>query len=176
MTDENVPLKEEMEPQTSTENAGEKNWAEEALKFQDLYLRCAAETENMRRRFQKERAEQARFAAEKILRGLLPVLDNLTLALSYVKADSRAETLSLADGVRLTLKGLLDVLNENGLKVVPAERGQIFDPNLHEAIGQAPETEIPAGSISQEVQPGYSLYERLIRPAKVIVAAAVNPT
>lgn len=150
----------------------EKDWAEEARKFQDLYLRCAAETENMRRRFQKERDETSRFAGETIIRGVLPALDNLGLALGYVPAEAPAEALNLAEGVRLTLKGLMDVLRENGLRAVSAERGQIFDPNLHEAIGQEADTELPPGTISREVQAGYTLYERLIRPAKVFVATA----
>jgi molecular chaperone GrpE len=153
-----------------------KDWAEEARKFQDLYLRCAAETENIRRRFQKEREETNRFAGETIIRGLLPALDNLGLALGYVRAEAPAEALNLAEGVRLTLKGLMDTLAENGLRPVPAERGLTFDPNIHEAIGQQPETELPPGAISQEIQAGYTLYERLIRPAKVIVAMAASET
>ena len=167
------------EPETNAAAAGEdagageeQDWAGEARKFQDLYLRCAAETENMRRRFRKEQEEQSRFASERIVKGLLPVLDNLGLALSYVKDEAPPEALSLAEGVRLTLKGLLDLLGENGLRSVPAERGLAFDPNLHEALGQTPETDIPAGSISREIQAGYALHERLLRPAKVILAAA----
>ncbi len=61
---------------------------------------------------------------------------------------------------------------ENGLKSVPAKRGQLFDPNLHEAMGQMPESEIPPGSISQLIQRGYTLSDRLVRPAKVMVAMA----
>ena len=174
MTEEkNIPESGAAAEETAgAETAGEKDWAAEALKFQDLYLRCAAEAENTRRRFQKEREEQIRFAAERIVRGLLPVLDNLNLALGYVKEGAPPEALSLAEGVRMTLKGLTDFLGENGLKPVPAERGLVFDPNLHEALGQRPETDLPAGAISQEVQAGYTLYERLVRPAKVIVATA----
>jgi len=150
----------------------EKDWAEEARKFQDLYLRSAAETENIRRRSQKEREEMSRFAGEAIIRSVLPALDNLGLALSYVRPGAPAEALNLAEGVRLTFKGLMDVLKENGLRPLPVERGQPFDPNLHEAIGQEPDTELPPGVISQEIQPGYTLYERLIRPAKVMVSTA----
>lgn len=164
----------EMEPEITGESEPEKNWAEEAHKFQDLYLRCAAETENMRRRFQKEREEQVRFASEKIVKGLLPVLDNLRLALSYVNAGSAAEVLSLAEGVRMTLKGFEGVMADNGIKPITAERGQVFDPNYHEAMGQAPEADIPPGTISQEIQRGYTLYDRLVRPAKVMVAVAAG--
>jgi len=165
-------------PETEPDNcaaeaeAAEKNWAEEAKKYQDLYLRGAAEMENMRRRFQKEREEQARFAGERIVKGILPVMDNLELALSYVKDDASAEVRSLAEGVSMTLKGLRNVLADNGVKTVEAERGQVFDPNVHEALGQLPETEIAPGTICQPVQRGYILNERLIRPAKVMVAVA----
>ena len=155
-----------------TEAEEEKDWAEEARKFQDLYLRSLAETENMRRRFQKEREEMSRFAGETIIRGVLPALDNLGLALGYIKAGAPTEALNLAEGVRLTLKGLMDTLKENGLRPVPAERGQTFDPNVHEAFGQEPVTDLSPGTISQEIQAGYTLYERLIRPAKVMVAMA----
>ena len=176
--EEKTSSEEEMEVSTSIPDAteGEKDWPEEARKFQDLYLRCAAEAENMRRRFQKEREEISRFAGETVIRSVLPSLDNLGLALGYVREGAPAEALNLAEGVRLTLKGLMDVLKENGLRPVPAERGQTFDPNLHEAIGQEPETELPPGAISREIQAGYALYERLIRPAKVLVATAAPET
>ena len=173
MLDEKLTT-EEMEPEASEQAESEKNWAEEAHKFQDLYLRCAAETENMRRRFQKEKEDQARYASERIVKGLLPVLDNLRLALSYVHDDSSAEVLSLAEGVRMTLKGFEGVMADNGIKPVSAERGQVFDPNYHEAMGQVPEADIPPGTISQEVQKGYTLHDRLVRPSKVMVAVAAG--
>lgn len=173
MTDEKL-MTEEMEPEIVEEPGPEKNWAEEAHKFQDLYLRCAAETENMRRRFQKEREDQVRFASERIVKGMLPVLDNLRLALSYVHEDSSAEVLSLAEGVRMTLKGFEGVMADNGIKPVTADRGQVFDPNFHEAMGQVPEADIPPGTISQEVQRGYTLHDRLVRPSKVMVAVAAG--
>ncbi len=174
MTEELIISAEEGDIQSVEEAAPEpeKNWAEEAKKFQDLYLRSVAETDNMRKRFQKEREEQARFASEKIVRGLIPVLDNLILALGYVKPESPAEAQSLAEGVRMTVKGFQDVLSENGLKSVSAKRGQPFDPNVHEAVGQSPENDIPPGAISQLIQRGYTLSDRLLRPATVIVAKA----
>ncbi len=176
MTDEQLRQAEEIEtdpPAAETEET-EKNWAEEAQKFQDLYLRCAAETDNMRRRFQKEREEQARYSAEKVIKSMLPVLDNLGLALSYVKEDASADVRSLAEGVRMTMKGFNDSLAENGVTPITAERGAVFDPNLHEALGQVPESDLAPGSISQEVQKGYMLYDRLLRPAKVLVSVAAD--
>lgn len=153
----------------AVEDISEKNWQEEALKFQDLYLRSVAETENMRRRFQKEREEQMRFAAERVVKGLLPVLDNLELALSYVKADAPAEVRNLADGVDMTLKGFIDVMADNGVQPVMAVRGQEFDPNLHEALGRLKDTELPPGVISCQIQHGYTLHGRLLRPSKVML-------
>lgn len=165
-------------PETDAEDVqdsggeAEINWAEEAKKYHDLYIRGAAEMDNMRRRFHKEREEQARYAGERIVRGLLPVMDNLEMALSYVKDDAPEEVRCLAEGVRMTLKGLKDVLAENGVKAVEAERGQVFDPNVHEALGQLPESEIAPGTVCQLVQRGYTLNDRLVRPAKVMVAVA----
>ncbi len=160
----------EVEAETAAEPE-EKDWAQEAQKFQDLYLRTAAEMDNMRRRLQKEKEEQARYAADRIIRGLLPVLDNLGLALSYVKPEASPEAQALAEGVSMTLKGFLDVLTDNGLCQVEACRGACFDPNIHDAIGYAPDAELEPGLISHEVQKGYSLNQRLIRPAKVLISA-----
>lgn len=166
------PSEMELEESQVTEAEAEINWPEEAKKYQDLYLRGAAEMENMRRRFQKERDEQARYAGDRIVRGLLPVMDNLEMALNYVKDDAPGEVQSLAEGVRMTLKGLQGVLADNGVKAVEAERGQQFDPNFHEALGQMPESDIAPGAISQLVQRGYIMNDRLLRPAKVMVAVA----
>ena len=147
----------------------ETNWAEEAQKFQDLYLRNAAETENMRRRFQKEREEQIRFAGERVIKSLLPVMDNLALALSYVKDDAPSEVKNLAQGVGLTLKGFMDAMAENGVQLVVVERGQTFDPNIHEALGCVKDPELTAGVVGVQVQPGYTLFGRLLRPATVML-------
>ncbi|MDR1546224.1 MAG: nucleotide exchange factor GrpE [Deltaproteobacteria bacterium] len=148
---------------------GPPDWESEAVRYRDLYLRALAEEENVRRRFRKEQQDAARFAAERLIKDLLPVLDNLNLALSY--ADPAAPAVkALAEGVRMTLKGCLDLLAEHGLAEVRAERGQAFDPNLHEALGQEPDAELPDKAVTREVARGYSLYGRLIRPAKVLVA------
>ena len=175
MSDENLTPESEQETlESQAGEAAEKNWEEEALKFQDLYLRNAAEMDNMRRRFQKEREDQARYASERIVKGLLPVMDNLGLALDYVKEEAPQEVKNLAEGVRMTLKGFMDVMGDNGVEEVNAERGQLFDPNLHEALGQMPEKEIEPGTISQMIQRGYTLSGRLVRPAKVMVAKAAE--
>jgi molecular chaperone GrpE len=147
---------------------GPPDWEAEARKYHDLYLRALAETENVRRRGRKEREESSLYAAESILKSLVPVLDNLNLALNYVD-ESVPAAQSLAEGVRMTLKLFVDILAERGLKEVEAERGQPFDPNVHEALGQEPDPELPDLTVSREVAKGYALGDRLVRPAKVMV-------
>ncbi|MDR1487103.1 MAG: nucleotide exchange factor GrpE [Deltaproteobacteria bacterium] len=144
------------------------DWQAEARRFQDLYLRTLADTENARRRFQKDREDTLRYSTENVLRGIIPFLDNLNLALSYADLDIPAVK-NLAEGVRMTLKGCLDSLSEYGLKEIAPQPGQTFDPNFHEAIGQEP-SELPDKSISRLVSKGYALHQRLLKPAKVMVA------
>jgi molecular chaperone GrpE len=151
---------------------GPPDWQAEAKKFHDLYLRALAETENIRRRARKDQEETCRYAAEGLLRGLVPVLDNLHLALSYADPSIPAVK-SLAEGVQMTLKGFIDFLGEHGFKEVEAGRGQPFDPNVHEALGQEPDPDLPDLTIAREVAKGYILGTRLLRPAKVMVVKNV---
>jgi molecular chaperone GrpE len=144
------------------------DWEAESRKYQDLYLRALADMENFRRRVAKEKEELSRYATGSLLKSLVPVLDNLNLALNYVD-ESAPAVKSLAEGVRMTLKGFMDILAERGLKEVESGRGRPFDPNIHEALGQEPDPELPDLTISREVAKGYSLADRLIRPAKVMV-------
>ncbi|MDR2368107.1 MAG: nucleotide exchange factor GrpE [Deltaproteobacteria bacterium] len=144
------------------------DWEAEARRFQDQYLRSLAELENARRRFQKEKDENARYASESVIRDLVPFLDNLNLALSYADLNDPGVK-NLAEGVRMTLKGCMDMLAERGLKEVEVHRGDPFDPNVHEAMGQEIVPDLPDKAVTQLMGKGYSLHQRLIRPAKVIV-------
>ncbi|MDR1678143.1 MAG: nucleotide exchange factor GrpE [Deltaproteobacteria bacterium] len=150
-------------------SGGFTDWEAEAKHFQDLYLRALAEQENAKRRFQKDKEENARYASERVIRDLVPVLDNLNLALSYADLSQPAVKV-LAEGVSMTLKGCLDMLADWGLKEVLVERGQPFDPNFHEAIGQDLDPELQDNAVIKQVSKGYTLHNRLLRPAKVIVA------
>jgi molecular chaperone GrpE len=156
------------EGEAGEEGGGVPDWEAEARKYHDLYLRALAEAENIRRRARKDREETLRYASESLLKSLVPVLDNLNLALNYVDESSPAAK-NLAEGVRMTLKMFKECLAESGFREVEAERGQPFDPNVHEALGQEPDPELPDLTISREVAKGYALGERLIRPAKVMV-------
>ncbi len=140
----------------------EKNW--------DLYLRERAERENFRKRMQREKEDLARFANENLLREFLPIFDNLERAVAHF-ANGQEGGAGLLEGVSLTLDQFQKVLEKFG--VVPVEAvGQPFDPAWHEAMGQVESAEHPPNTVVQEMQKGYILNDRLLRPALVLVAKA----
>lgn len=130
-------------------------------------LRALAEMDNFKKRVQREKEEQARYAAEKVLADLLPTLDNLDLALQY--GGQSEESRNMMVGVEMTRTMLLDALRKHGLVPV-GEVGQPFDPNDHEAVGQEEAEGMEAGHIVRVMQKGYRLNEHLLRPARVIVS------
>lgn len=139
---------------------------------EETRLRVLAEMDNFKKRLQRERDEQVRYAAENVLADLLPTLDNLDLALQY---GSRVEACKdMLTGVEMTRKLLLDALKNHGLEVVGRE-GDPFNPEHHEAMGQEESAEMDNGHILRVMQKGYKLRERLLRPAKVIVSKAAKP-
>jgi molecular chaperone GrpE len=133
----------------------------------DRLVRQAADIENFRKRSQREKDEARQFANQSLLEKLLPVLDNFEMALA---AAGNADP-AIRDGVQMIYDQLLGVLNESGVEPVEAV-GETFDPNLHESISQEHTTEAVEGTVLQQVQRGYKLNDRLVRPARVIVAAA----
>ena len=133
-----------------------------------IRLRALADMENFKKRLQREKDEQVRYAAEKVLGDLLPTLDNLDLALQY--GSQAEECKNMMIGVEMTRTMLLDVLKKHGLMPV-GEIGQEFDPNDHEAVSQESSEEIAAGCIVRVMQKGYRLGDRLLRPARVVVSA-----
>ena len=135
--------------------------AKELESTREKLLRNAADYDNARKRLAKEREEFVRYSQEKILRDLLPVLDNFERALAH----SESLDPKLVAGVRLIGKQLLDTLTQQGLKRLESE-GQPFDPHVHEAVDEV-EEEGPEGIVVQEILPGYILHERVLRPAKV---------
>ncbi|SKA74512.1 molecular chaperone GrpE [Paucidesulfovibrio gracilis DSM 16080] len=133
----------------------------------DLRLRALADTENVKKRLARETEELRKYAGESVLADLLPVLDNLDLALEHAKGLEACA--DFVTGVEMTRKIFLDTLERHGLAPVRGEQGGEFDPNLHEAVGMACQEGVPDGCIAQQVQRGYSLKGRLLRPAKVMV-------
>ena len=141
--------------------------------LKDQALRAAAEAENVRRRAAKEKADASKYGISNLARDLLSVPDNLTRAIDSVTEEAQragGETLqTLMEGVKLTQKELLQVLERHGIQPIHPE-GEKFDPNFHQAMFEAPGTGQPDGTVVQVVQTGYLIGERLLRPAMVGVA------
>jgi len=136
---------------------------------QDQYLRALAETDNARRRAQRDREDYVRYANESLIRDLLPVLDNFDRALAAARAAGQAS--GVVNGVELIQRELMKVLERAGVSRYSA-LGQPFDPNRHEAIARVVSAETPADTVVSETAPGYLLNGRVLRPAMVAVAAA----
>ena len=132
----------------------------------DAYLRLAADFDNYKKRVAREHAELARHANERLLNHLLPVLDDLERALQAAEEHEEAK---LEEGVRLVHRALEDVLRKEGLAEIEAEGA--FDPHVHEALlAQPGGEEAASGDVLQVLQKGYRLGDRVLRPARVIVA------
>jgi molecular chaperone GrpE len=137
----------------------------------DRLLRALAETENVRRRLQRERDDAQKYAVGTFARDLLSVVDNLRRALEAMPEaevnDQR--TRSLRDGVAATERELLAAFERHGLKRIDP-KGERFDHNFHQAIFEVERPDVPTGSVVEVLQPGYLLHDRLLRPAMVGVA------
>lgn len=131
----------------------------------DQLVRMAADFDNFRKRSRKELEEARRFGIEILLRDVLPVIDNLQRALEA----SGAEDSALSSGVKMVHKQFEQVLAKHGVESFTSV-GSSFDPELHEALSQQPTNDQPAGTIVHEMERGYRIHERLLRPAKVAVA------
>ncbi len=130
-------------------------------------LRAVADLDNYKKRAQKEKEEIQKFGAERMLKDFLPVIDNLERALEH--AGKNADFESLRQGVGMTRKMFDDALGKHGIKGFSAV-GQPFDPRLHEAMQQVETSDVPANHVVSEMVRGYTLNERLVRPALVVVA------
>ena len=141
--------------------------------LKDRALRVAAEMENLRRRTARDVHDARTYAVANFARDLLSVSDNLRRALDAVPAEAKAAGdagfKALIEGVDLTERAMLSALERHGVKKLAPE-GEKFDPNFHQAMFEVPNPEVPAGTVVQVVQPGYSIGERVLRPAMVGVA------
>lgn len=136
----------------------------------DKYLRLAAEFENFKRRTQRDQSETIRYANEKLLKDLLPTIDNLDRAIQYSKDQTNID--SLFQGVELTKKQFLVILEKLGVKQVDSI-GELFDPSKHQAVNQVESSTVPENLIVDEYQKGYFLYDRILRPAMVTVSKGI---
>lgn len=144
----------------------------EAASLKDQLLRALAETENTRRRVQRDREDSAKFAAAPLAKEILPVADNLARALAAVPEEALAkdEALkNLVDGIAATERQLQSALERHNIKRIDPE-GEKFDSHQHQAMFEVPGSDKPGGTVVQVLQPGYILHDRLLRPALVGVA------
>ena len=146
---------------------------DEVASLKDQRLRALAEAENIRRRADKEKADASQYAVTKFARDMLGIADNFARALAAIPAPIRdaadPQVKAVLDGVEATDRQLIQTLERYGVKPVDTSDGK-FDPNLHQAIAEVPGGDKPPGSIVDVVQAGYTIGERLLRPAMVTVA------
>ena len=131
--------------------------------------RAAADLDNARKRFQKEREDLRKYGSDGLLKDLLPVADNLDRALAHAGASD-----GLAEGVQMVLRLFHQILANHGAKPFDS-KGEAFDPQIHEAMTQVPTDEQAPGTVVDVFQQGWTLHERLARPAMVTVAIAPEP-
>jgi molecular chaperone GrpE len=147
---------------------GTDNVSEELAKLNDAYLRLMAEYDNYRKRTIKEKADLIKNGGEKTLTGLLPVIDDFDRAMQTI--ETATDISAIKEGLELIYNKFHAYLQQNAVKPIET-LGQPFDPDLHEAIAAIPATEeAQAGKIIDSVQTGYTLNDKVIRHAKVVVA------
>ena len=165
-TEDKATPEAEMKPESTTEEVQTQKAPEEDWKSKYYYL--AADFENQRKRFQKEKEDTAKYGAERMIRDLLDVVDNLERTIEMLKFDQDPKVKNIVFGVDMVKKQFADVLSKNGLSEVKTD-GE-FDPNFHEAMGQVEAEGKTPGQIVSVQQKGYILNGRLTRAAKVTVA------
>jgi molecular chaperone GrpE len=145
----------------------------EAAELKDRLLRALAEMENLRKRTEREVADARQYGIASFARDILGVADNMQRALASGGDDLRqtgdAPTIALLDGVELTERELLKALEKHGIRKFSPE-GEKFDPHLHQAMYEVPDPSVPAGTVVQVIQPGYTIGDRVLRPAMVAIA------
>ena len=142
---------------------------EEEKTYKEQLLRMAADFDNFRKRTNREKGESFDRGVAALAEGLLPVLDNLVLALDHARKTEKGA--ALCKGLEMVQRMFLEVLEQNGIRPVDLAGGK-FDPRLHEAVVVEPSREVPPDTILGEVQRGYLHKDRLLRPAKVRIAVA----
>jgi len=146
----------------------------ELKELKEWATRLAADFDNYKKRAERDRHDHARFSTERLLKEFLPIMDNLQRALDA--AVRAGDSPAIAAGVELVISEMMKLLRRAGVEPIVAEVGQPFDPAFHEALQQVETDTVPAGSIALEVQRGYSLHGRILRPALVTVASSPEVT
>jgi molecular chaperone GrpE len=161
------------EPEAANENNPVAVLEAQVAELRDKFLRAVAETENVRKRAEREVADERVYGITGFARDILAVADNLTRTLDAVGADARSAAdgslKALLEGVELTDRELQKALAKNGIRRIDPQ-GEKFDPNFHQAVFEVPDANVPAGMVAQVIQPGYAVGNRVLRPAMVGVS------
>ncbi|CUH45226.1 nucleotide exchange factor GrpE [Ruegeria atlantica] len=139
--------------------------------FKDKFMRALADAENARKRGDRARRDAEQYGGSKLARDMLPVYDNMKRALEAATDEQKEVAGPLLEGVELTMRALKDVFQKHGMEVITPEVGDRFDPNVHEAMFEAPVPGTRAGDIIQVSAEGFMLHDRLLRPAQVGVSS-----
>jgi molecular chaperone GrpE len=177
MTEQQAAPEEEESPEAEAQPEKVDGSQAEIAKLKDQLLRSLADAENTRRRAQKEREDTAKYATANFAKEMLSVADNFRRALDAVPAEARNNDAlkNLMVGVDATERQLQSALERFGIKKIEP-LGQPFDPNFHRAMMEVDDPNHPAGTVVQVLQPGYVIFDRLLREALVAVAKGVAPT
>ncbi len=155
----------ESDEEMNISNAEFEKLKQEKEEVYNRLLRLQAEYDNFKRRTQKEKEAERKYKAQDVVTAILPVLDNFERALQVDKTEATA---GIIDGITMVYRQLQDALKDNGVETIEAE-GQAFDPNMHHAVMQVEDDEVESNYIVEEMQKGYLLKDRVIRPAMVKV-------
>jgi molecular chaperone GrpE len=139
--------------------------------FRDRFMRALADAENSRKRGERDRREAEQYGGSKMSRDILPVYDNLKRALDVATDEQREVAKALFEGIELTMRELLHVFHKHGIEPIAPQIGDKFDPQVHQAMFEAPVPDTKAGDIIQVMTEGFMLHDRLLRPAQVGVSS-----
>ena len=139
--------------------------------YRDKFMRALADAENARKRADKDRKEAENYGGSKLARDLLPIYDNMKRAVDSITTDQKETVGSVIEGAELTMRELLNVFSKHGIKPISPQIGDKFDPQLHEAMFEAPVPGTKAGDIIEVSSEGFMLYDRLLRPPHVGVSS-----
>lgn len=144
---------------------------EEVAKLKDRLMRSLAEGENLRKRGERDRRDAEVYGGQKLARDLLSVYDNMSRAMETVTDEQREANKALIDGIELTRRELINTFEKHKIVRVVPEKGDKFDPNIHQAMYEAPVPDVASGHILQVMQEGFMIGDRLLRPAQVGVSS-----
>lgn len=139
--------------------------------LKDRFMRALADAENARKRSERDRREAENYGGSKLSRDMLPVYDNMKRAIDTITDEQKEANAALIEGIELTMRELLSVFKKHGIEIIAPEVGDRFDPQLHQAMFEAPLPGTAAGDIIQVTAEGFMLHDRLLRPAQVGVSS-----